>query len=91
MNKLNALLPGIPGFESKRYCSLWFAASTLAVLFGVWCAYTWLRSGNDPAHYGIEPNSVVRLAWAFCAIAFGWGGFTGLWLGVHRLRATSKT
>jgi len=80
----------IPAFDSRRSKNSWFAVSLISIIFGVWFAYTWDRSGGNPGHYGIDAGSLIRYGWAIAAIGFSLSGCAGFLLGAFRIYSARK-
>lgn len=88
MTPISTHLKSIPGFASGRERNLWFVASVLALLVGLWFSVAWIRFQIDPAIFDLSPTSKIPYGWLIGAMGFVLGGGIGVYLGFHRLNNT---
>lgn len=90
MTTLAKHLKIIPKFASKSERNVWFGSSGAAMLLGIWFAVTLFRFLSDPSPFELGPTSRIPAFWLLAAIGFCLGGGTGAYLGLCRLKRTSK-
>lgn len=79
----------IPAFSGNREKIIWFSGCVFALIIGAWFGYSTWAYLHDPAAYPhLKPGTMVPLFWGTGAVAFGFNGLVGLYLGVLRLHQT---